>query len=202
MAYKIVYKAVSAILAICIIPIAIFSPMIQIVGDVSIMKTYVGEDLSLYEIYKLFFGKQALFDGFGAKMTDQVRATMPNLITSGCFLGAALLLAIATAVVAICCKKKLPTLIVAAVGCLSIIGLFTSFKHFALPYLDGTIDIGGLGLMEEGILETIASAMVKLHILQISSAGFLMFGGFLCVCLWTIAFLLVEMGEEPKKVRK
>lgn len=199
MAYKIVYKAVSAILALSVIPIAVFAPMIQIVGDVSIVQYYVGEDVSLYDIYKLFFARGNTFSGFGAKMTDEVRATMPELITAGSFLVLALLLGIAVALVAIFCKKKLPTLLVSAGGCLSVVGLFVAFKQFAVPYLDGTIDIGKLGLMEEGILETVFSALIRLRTLQISSAGFLMFGAFLCVLLWTGAFLLVEMGETPKQ---
>ena len=202
MAYKIVYKAVSAILCVCVLPLAIFSPMIQIVGDVSFAQTFIGEDVSLYDIYALFFKRGTTFSGFGDTMTEEVRATMPELITAGSFLALTVLLGISGACVAIFCKKKLPTLLVSAAGCLSVVGLFVSFKQFAVPYLDGTIDIGKLGLMEEGILESIFSALIQLRTLQISSAGFLMFGAFLCTFLWTGAFMLVEMGETPKKVRK
>lgn len=202
MAYKIVYKAVSAILCLCVIPLAFFSPMIQIVGDISISKTFIGEDVSLYDIYALFFKHGSTFSGFGAEMTDEVRATMPELITAGSFLALALLLGIAGACTAIFCKKKLPVLFVSLAGCVCVVGLFVAFKQFAVPYLDGSIDIGKMGLMEEGILETIFSALIQLRTLQISSAGFLMFGAFLCTFLWTGAFMLTEMGETPKKARK
>ncbi len=200
MAYKIVFKTVVVLLALSVIPIAIFSPMFQIVGQVTIGDTYIGEHVSFYDIYKLFFGPNSTFEGFGDyKMTDEVRATMPWLITSGVFLALALLLGIALAVVALACRKKLPVLILSVTACASVFGLFRSFRAFAAPYLDGTINVARLGFMEEGILEAIVSAVVKLVLLQISSAGFLMFGAFAAIFLWTGAFMLVEWGDPEEK---
>lgn len=202
MIYKIVYKAVVVILALSVIPIAIFTPMFQIVGQVSIGDTYVGEHVSFADIYKLFFSKSSTFQGFGDyKMTDEVRATMPWLITSGVFLGAALLLGIAAAIVALACRKKLPVLLLSVAGCTAIFGLFRAFKAFAAPYLDGSISVAKLGFVEEGILESILTAIIKLVTLQISSAGFLMFGAFFAIFLWTGAFMLVEWGEPDGKKR-
>lgn len=200
MAYKIVYKTVVVILALSVIPVAIFTPMFQIVGQVTIGDSYIGEHVSFYDIYKLFFSENSTFSGFGDyKMTDEVRATMPWLITSGVFLGVALLLGIALAIVAIVCRSKLPVFFLSIAACASVFGLFRSFKAFAAPYLDGTINVAKLGFMEEGILEAVVSAFVKLVTLQISSAGFLMFGAFLAIFLWTGAFLLVEWGEPDEK---
>lgn len=202
MVYKIVYKTIAALLALSVIPIAIYAKMIQFVGSISIGDSYVGEHMSLYEIYELFFGKNAIYHpSKGAQMSEKVRETMPWLITSGAFLAAALLVGIATAVVAVCCRKKLPTLILSAVGCMTVIGLFRAFKAFAAPYLDGTINLGDLGILGEGFLSSIASNLFKLEILQISSAGFLMFGAFGVLLLWTAAFMLVEIGET-KPARK
>ncbi|MBQ7542329.1 MAG: hypothetical protein IJT44_08595 [Clostridia bacterium] len=197
MVYVIVFKVVAVVLALSVIPIAIFSPMVQIVGGMTIGDTLVGEDVSLYDIYRMFLSRNATVrSAKDYQMTDEVRSTMPALITSGCFLALILLLGIATAVVSICCKKKLPTLILSAVSGLAVMGLFRSFKAFAAPYLDGTISIAQLGLLKEGFLRTIVSAIVKLEILQISSAGFLMFGAALALFLWTSAFMLVEIGEK------
>ncbi len=203
MIYKIVYKTVVVLLGLSVIPLAIFTPMFQIVGQVTIGDSYVGEHVSFYDIYKLFFSKNSTFQGFGDyKMTPEVRSTMPWLITSGVFLGVALLVGIAAAVVALACSKKMPVFILSASGCIAIIGLFRAFKAFAAPYLDGRINVGKLGFMEEGIMEAIVSAIVKLVTLQISSAGFLMFGAFAAMFLWTGAFLLVEWGEPDKKKKK
>lgn len=202
MGYKIVYKTVAALLALSVIPIAIYAKMIQFVGSISVSENYVGEHMSLYDIYELFFGKHAIFHpSKGMEMSDKVKATMPWLITSGAFLAAALLVGIAAAVVAVCCRKKLPTLILSAVGCMTVIGLFRAFKAFAAPYLDGTISLDDLGILGENFLSTIASSLFKLEILQISSAGFLMFGAFGALLLWTGAFMLVEIGET-KPVKK
>lgn len=203
MVYKIIYKVVVVLLALSVIPIAIFAPMFQIVGQVMIGDSYIGEHVSLYDIYNLFFSKNSTFDGFGDyKMTDEVRATMPWLITSGVFLGVALLLGIVIAIVVIACRKKTPVLILSGTACLTVVGLFQSFKAFAAPYLDGTINVAKLGFVEEGFLEAIVSAMVKIVLLQISSAGFLMFGMFIAAFLWTGAYMLVEWGEPDKKAVK
>ena len=197
MVYKIVYKVVAVLLALSVIPIAIFTPMVQIVGSMSVGDTYVGEHVSLYDFYQLFIGKHAIYHAQGNyEMTDAVKGTMPWLITSGVFLGVALLLGIAAAVTAICCKKKLPTLLVSIAACMAVFGLFRSFRAFAAPYLDGTITLGKMGVLGEGILSSIVSAIVKIEILQISSAGFLMFGAFIALFLWTGAFMLVEIGED------
>ena len=200
MIYKIVYKTVVVLLGLSVIPIAIFTPMFQIMGQVTINDAYVGEHVSFYDIYKLFFSKNSTFEGFkDYKMTDEVRSTMPWLITSGAFLSAALLLGIAAAVVAVACRKKMPVFCISAAGCLAVFGLFRSFKAFAAPFLDGSISVAKLGFMEEGILESVLAAVVKLVTLQISSAGFLIFGAFAAIFLWTGAFLLVEWGEPDGK---
>ncbi|MBQ7547749.1 MAG: hypothetical protein IJT41_12375 [Clostridia bacterium] len=199
MVYKIVYKVVAVLLALCVIPIAIFTPMVQVVGSVSIRDTLIGEHVSLYDIYQLFLGKHAIYHAQESlEMTEEVRSTMPWLITSGVFLGVALLLGIAAAVTAICCKSKLPTLIVSIAAGMSVFGLFRAFRAFAAPYLDGTITLAKMGVLGKNFLSSIASAIVKLEILQISSAGFLMFGAFIALFLWTGAFMLVEIGEDKK----
>ena len=203
MAYKIIYKVVAVLLALCVIPISIFSPIVQIVGSMSLGDNYIGEHVSLYDFYRLFLGKHAIYHASEKyEMTDEVRSTMPWLITSGAFLGAALLLGIAAAVTAICCKKKFPTLLISAVAALSVVGLFRAFRAFAAPYLDGTITLAKMGLMGQNFLSSIVSSIVKLEILQISSAGFLMFGAFAALFIWVGAFMLVELGEEtPSKKR-
>ena len=197
MVYKIVYKTVAVLLALSVIPIAVFTPMVQIVGSVKLGDTYVGENLSLYDIYDFFLSPNATFHGMDDyQMTDAVRNTMPWLITAGSFLALALLLAIAIAVVCIVCKTKMPTLILSVVSGLSVIGLFRAFKAFAAPYLDGTIRIADMGIFKEGVFQTLTSALIKLELLQITTAGFLMIGAFAAVFLWTGAFMLVELGEE------
>ena len=200
MTEKIVYKVVTALLAVAAIPIALFSPMFRIVGDVSIGQTYVGEDVSFYDIYKLFFAKNSTFSGFGNfHLTDPVRETLPALIAAGVLLVLAILIGLAAAGVAIGSRKKLPVLCLSVGAALCIVGMFIAFnRYFAVPYLDGTISVGNLGFIEEGILETIFSALIRLEVLQISSAGFLLIGLYVAMTLWLLAYILVEIGEKPK----
>ena len=195
----------TALLALAAIPIAIFSPMFRIVGDISIGKTFVGEDVSIYDIYDLFFSKNSTFSGFGDfKLTDPVRATLPALIVSGVLLALAILLGLTAAGLAIgSSRKKLPVLCLSVASLLCIIGMFISFnRYFAVPYLDGTISVGNLGFIEEGILEAIFSALIHLRVLQISSAGFLLGGLYGAMAMWLLAYMLVELGETPKSKQK
>ena len=203
MAEKIVYKTVCMLLALAAVPIAIFSPMFRIVGDVSFSETYVGEDVSLYEIYHLFLAPNARFSGFGHfTLTDPVRAVLPALIAAGVLLVCAILIGIAAGVVAIASSRKLPVLLLSIGSILCVIGMFIAFnRFFATPFVDGTIPISQMGLLEEGILETIVAAMVNLDLLKISSAGFLLFGLYAAAALWSLAFVLVELGE-PKPAKK
>ena len=200
MLYRIVYKSVAALLSLSIIPIAFFSPMIRIVGDVAFLDAYIGEAMSLYDIYVLFFAKGSTFEGFGdLTMSDAVKETLPALITSGSFLVAAILLAVITAVVAIFGRGKKGVLIMSIVTVLSIIAMFISFNAFAQPFVDGTIKVSDLGFIESGILNWLVGAVINVKVLQITSAGFLMIGCACAVLLWTLAFILIEIGDEPSK---
>ena len=204
MAEKVVYKVVCALLGLAAIPLAIFNPIIRIVGDISVTKTYVGEDVSFRDIYELFFAKGSTFSGFGDfKLTDPVRATMPALIASGVFLALAILFGLAGAVIAVGTRKKLPVLLLSAGSMLCIIGMFIAFnRFFAAPYVDGTISIADLGFIEEGILESIFSSLMHLELLKISSAGFLLLGLYSASFLWTGAYMFVELGEPKDKEKK
>lgn len=204
MVYRIVYKSVAALLSLAIIPIALFSPMIRLVGDVALLDSYIGESMSLYDIYALFFGKGSTFEGFGdLTLSEEVKATLPALITSGSFLAAAVLLAVITAAIAIFGRKRKGVLITSVITVLSLIGMFVAFNAFAQPFVDGSIGVSDFGLMESGILSWLVGAVVKIKVLQITSAGFLMIGCACAVILWTLAFVLVEVGETPsnKKVK-
>ncbi len=204
MLYRIVYKSVAALLSLAVIPIAVFSPMIRIVGDMSFLDSYVGEALSLYDIYTLFFGKNSTFEGFGdLSLTQPIKDLLPALISSGVFLVLAVLLALITAAVAIFGRKRRSIIILSSSIILSVIAMFISFNAFAQPFVDGSVGISDLGLIESGILSWLVGAVINIKVLQISSAGFLMIGCACAVLLWTLAFVLVEVGEEKtnKKVK-
>ncbi len=205
MASKIVYRVVTALLALCAFPVAIFSPIVHVVGEVSITDSYVYDDLSLWRVYTMFFGKDSTFSGFaeGARLAENVQAVIPKLITSGCCLAAALLLALAIAVVAACSNRKLVHIILAFAAVGSVIAMFVVFNDgFAKPFTDGTIAVSDLGLVEWGIINSLLDAFVSVKVLQITSAGFLLVFVFAAVLMWTLAFMLTEWGEPKKDVKK
>ncbi len=204
MVYRIVYKSVAALLSLAILPIAVFSPMFRIVGDVAFLDSYVGEAVSFYDIYVLFFSKGSSFEGFGdLALSEELKSALPALITSGSFLVAMLLTAIVTVAVAIFGRKKRGILITSVLTVIFGIGMFVSFNAFASPFVDGTIGVSDLGLIGSGILNWLVGSVIDIKVLQISSAGFLMIGCAVATLLWTLAFILVEIGEEPanKKVK-
>ncbi len=202
MVAKVVYRVVTALIAACVIPLAIFSPLVRIVGDMTITDSYVAEDVSAYDIYDLFFDKDSTFEGFGElKLTEKVKEVLPNLIAAGCCLAAALLLSLVIIGFAAFSNRRLVILCLSAGAIVSMIAMFVTFGNFAEPFMTGKITIADLGLMESEILKTVVSTFITIKLLQISSAGFLIIIAFSGILLWTLSFMLTEIGD-PKKVKK
>jgi hypothetical protein len=205
MASKIIYRVVTALIALCAFPAAIFAPIVRVVGEVSITDSYVYEQLSLWDVYSLFFSKDSTFSGFaeGMNLTDGVKETMPALIASGCCLAAALILAVIIACFAAFSNKKLVNVFLSAGAVCAVIAMFLSFNGgFARPFTDGTISVSDLGLIEWGIINSLLDVFVAIKVLQITSAGFLLIIVFAGVLLWTLAFVLTELGEPKKDLQK
>ena len=204
MASKIVYRVVTALIALCAVPAALFAPIVRVVGEVSITESYVYEQLSLWDVYSLFFSKDSTFSGFaeGMKLTDEVRETLPQLIASGCCLAAALILALVIVCFAAFSNKKLVNVFL-SVGAIGVVtAMFITFNSgFAKPFTDGTISVSELGLVEWGIINSLLDVFVAIKVLQITTAGFLLIIVFVGVLLWTLTFVLTEIGE-PKETSK
>ena len=205
MASKIVYRVVTALLALCTIPIALFSPIVRVVGEVSISDSYVYDEISVWDVYSMFFGKDSTFSGFarGAHLNESVKAMLPKLITSGCCLAGALILALVIVGFAAFSNKKLINIFLALGAVGAVIAMFVTFNEgFARPFTDGTISISDLGLVEWGIINSLLNSFISIKVLQITSAGFLLAIVFICVVMWTLAFVLTEWGDPKKEAKK
>ena len=201
MASKIVYRVVAALIALCSFPVALFSPIVRVVGEVSITGSYVYEQLSLWNVYKMFFSKNSTFSGFaeGMELSQGVRETLPGLIASGCCLAAALILAVLIICFAVFSNKKLVNVFLSLGAAALIVAMFVLFNNsFARPFTDGTITVSDLGLIEWGIINSLLDVFVAIKVLQITTAGFLLIVVVSGVLMWTLAFVLTEVGE-PKK---
>ena len=202
MASRIVYRVVSAVLALCVIPLAAFVPLLRIVGSISLMDSYVGESLSIYDVYSLFFSEHSTFDGLGKNyvLTDAVRSLMPKLITSGVCFALLLLISLVVLGFAAFSNKRGVILGLSAGALVTVIVMFGTFGAFARPLTDGTLSVGDLGVIGEGILGTIVSSLVSIKVLQLTSAAFLIAIVYAALFLWSVAFTVTEIGE-PKKVK-
>ena len=202
MIYKYVYKIVAALAALSVFPIALFTPMFHIMGNIALGDTYVYHEMSLYDLYIDFLRGDSALSFKEIELTDPVRATMPYLITAGVFFALALLLALAVAATAFACRGRMPVLILSLMGVLCMIAVFHFFKRFALPYVDGTIALSDLGLLGDGLINRILGATIQLKRLRLSTAASLSLGAYIAVFLWTAAYMLVDLGDKPESAAK
>ena len=200
MIYKYVYKTVAALAALSVIPLTLFGKMVYVLGEVSLGKTYVYEEMSLYEIYVDFIRTSGGFSSMrDMELTDAVRNVLPLLITAGVFYAAALLIAVAIAVTAFACRSRLPVLILSAVGFVCMICVYIFFNRFALPFTDGTIGVGDL---TDGLLGMILGAVLNIERLKLSSGALFSTLTFVGVFLWTGAYMVVDLGDKDAKPKK
>ncbi|MCL2507785.1 MAG: hypothetical protein FWF05_01275 [Oscillospiraceae bacterium] len=195
MASKITYRSVAALLALTALPTAVFASLFRIVGDIVLLNSYVGENLSLWEIYDLFFRGFSFSESEGMKLTDSLRSILPALIAAGVFLVLTLLLSLVITGFAAFSNKKLVILCLSGAAVLTVIGMFISFGQFAKPLCDGTVSIADLGIADSAIINSILGAVASIKVLQLSTAGYLLLFEMIGVAAWTGAFLVTEIGN-------
>jgi len=198
LASKITYRSVAALLALTTIPTVIFASFIRIVVDVALLKSYVGEDFSLLEIYDQLasFGVLNGTSEHKFELTDGLRTLLPALIAFAACLALTLIISIAAACFAAFSNKKIVILCLSGAAALTAIAMFISFRQFASPLISGAVSIDDLGVLGSGILNSVFGVLVSIKILQISDAGFLLLFEMLGLAAWTGAFVMAESGEK------
>ena len=194
---KIVYKAVSALLALAVLPIMFFQPLIRIVF--SPPNFLVEEKTSIKEAVDLFTGDGLFAGPFGQgeyTMTDELRELMPALITTAVFLVISVLMAVVIFFFSILTAKKKLITILGGTGLLTTIAAFIAFSNAVSPIVSGEIRISQL--FNRGIIASIITSFVNIELIQLSSAAILMALLFTAIVVWGICFIMPDIGDEKK----
>ena len=211
---KIADRIVSALLALAVIPTAIFTPILhwiyQIlgydivnsllggkIGDVS--DTGMTEDnVSLYWLYDTLKGFGVDFkEMFSKTETNPVtEPIMPFIKTAAIFFVVTLVIALVTGIVCAATNAKKTRMILSGCGIVSLIGMMVSFNKFAVPIMAGDVTVGSLFDMPA------LSFITKVYTINLSTAWVFMLMLFAAVILWTLSFILTSDKEEGNKKRK
>jgi len=198
---KVVYRVISALLALAILPVMFFQPLVRIVFSPT--DVLVEETVSIKKAIDLFTG-DGLFSGLtgdgGFVMTDALRGRMPALITTVVFLAVSVLLAVLIFFFSALSNKKKLITILAGSGLLTTIAAFIAFGNAVSPIVSGEIRIADL--FDVGIIASIITSFVNIEIIQLSSAAILMAVLFTAIGIWGLCFIMPDLGEEKKLPRK
>ncbi|HZK39882.1 MAG TPA: hypothetical protein VFD23_07010 [Clostridia bacterium] len=199
---KYVFRAVSAILALCVLPAAYFLSFIQFVFSAVIAN--IGDDFSIKEIFEQFFDKSSplygLLDNSSQLLANaSVKVLMPAGITFLSFFALALVVSFVIFFFALFSNKRLVITGLGGVGFLSVIGMYIAFGRFATPLLDGTIQVNDF--LNVGTLGFLINSVVKIELFKLTSAPLIMAVIFALIVIWGLAFIITEDESEKKQRR-
>lgn len=216
---KIVYKIVAAILALIVIPLAIFGPvmyysikstamqmLLLIVRktDPQILDNYMNAGS---EIPDTFADTLSLYKSFDlldiAKSLSENNTTNPDIdiiktpaITAGVLFILILICALVTAILAIVCKNNRKPVFGALVGIgLSVVFKF-AFESLAAPFVDGTVSLSSF--MSNSLL---AGLIAEVQTFTLSTTYWLIPICFAAVAVWTLLYN-ITLPESEKIERK
>ncbi len=210
---KIVDRIVTALLSFAVIPVAIFTPLLHwiyqitawsllngitsLFGDSTISSTndngLTQDDFSLYALYDLIKGFGLDFENMGEPHVT-VEPYLVYVKLAAAFFALALVIALAIGIVSIFSNAKKTQIGMAAAGILSLVGMNISFAKFADPMVEGKFTVGALFDVD------FLSYITKVEALNLSSAWVFMIMLFAGIILWNLSIMLTtDKTEEAKK---
>lgn len=205
---KIVYRIVSALLALCVIPAAYYLSFVKYGISAGIK---IGDNQSLKELYTQFADKSSPFHGMLSGSGDffanaSVKSLMPAGICFLVFFAVALILSLVIFFFSVFSNKRLVITCLGGGGLLSMIAAYISFGRLVSPLLDGTMPVTSLFSIDD--LSTwlkfaiqIAGSAIKIEVLQLTSATMIMSLIYAAIVIWGLAYILTE-DESEKKLRR
>lgn len=204
---KIVYKIVSALMALAVLPAIVFSPIIyyyfssvalqglftigQLIGNETLsdaMEKYglesvpqgIADTLSLYDLFDLvlrFSGNSG-----SGKFTEAIAPMIPSLIATGIAIVFVVICAIVTVVFAFACKdnRKVIASSFAGVGFSLMVPML--IENTVSPLVSGAIN------MTDFIDAFWASFIAEVEEVSVTSIYYLIPALFACIALWTILY--------------
>lgn len=208
-------KAVNALIAAAIFPIAIFlnfifvqigtsdgaKPIFELLGS-DFPGVGVEESLSIYNFIQIANGDHYLsgmFKGSSGPFMWPVALEPLNgrLIAFAVFFVLTLLVALFILIWSICSDKRLPVIIAAAGGILSSVIMIACFNSAANEITSGAISLMSL-ISQQGLLTDLLGGLVGVDTLMLGGFHFGFIIAFVCIIVWTGAFILVDLGEEKE----
>lgn len=213
---KILYKLVTALLALAIFPILIFAPFFKLIVTSSMLAIFgssgsevlINDSYSLKKIYELLLPlKDKVADLSFSSLPEAVKDAIgvPALLFV-IFLALALVCAIITLIFAVFTKKRPMVIVFAGLGAAGTLGMNIAFSNLAKPLVNGSLTI--VDLLGEDIFSSIASEfsivgsivsslfdpskLIDIRLLNLSGAYVLMLLAFVAIIIWTISNILIE----------
>lgn len=193
---KIVYKAVAAILALSVIPAAIFIPIFDCCFNAPLLtllepgKQYVADSISIYSIYETL---SMFSDGIGSSdKLENFKMFINPALVAVVFFVLIMVFAILTAVLAAVCKKKTPACFAAIFGIMFTYIFTAAFDLLVKPFADGSASLASLfGSM-------ILAFVADVEYIRLSSGYFIIYMPFILVLIWAVVFSLTEPKDAAK----
>jgi len=208
---KIVFRIVTAALALCVIPAAYFLSFLKFGFSAVVMN--IADDISISRVVTALTDETSPFNGFfsgsgGGNFFENewVQSLMPAAISFLVFFAIAIVLSLVIFFFAVFSNKRLVMTCLGGGGILAMLGAYISFGRFAAPLLDGSISVGNLiSTKDLSALLSIAvqflGSAIKVDILQLTSATLMMTLIFAAIVIWGLAYILTE-DESEKAARR
>ncbi|MBQ6624421.1 MAG: hypothetical protein IIX39_01195 [Clostridia bacterium] len=212
---KITDKIVTSLLAFCVLPVAIFFPLIRVLYQINgweIFQNMVDipnavendtglteDSFSIWFVFKNFFSGGLSMSGFDfSNVDDSVKAVLPYLIAAGILFALGVVIGIALFIVNVATKAKKTQCIISAVGIidLSICGIL--FSKVAKPIVDGSISVGTLLSSvlgsggESNFGKVLATSLISIKELNLTSAWSIMILIFAVIIIWNVSYMLTR----------
>ncbi|MDR1928068.1 MAG: hypothetical protein LBQ33_05465 [Oscillospiraceae bacterium] len=201
---RIICRAGTVLLALTVIPNMIFNTLIYIVIDPGLGEKSPmmwGESISIaYACHML--GPGGPLEGIVKAPEGDVSAVLFDLLRpaawAGILIALAVLLLLAIAVIAAASNKKLPLLILAGLGIVSVAAAFFLFGKFVDAVQ--APDFNLVSLLGDGMLTTLLGAFLKPRVdtLQLSKGISMLFVIFGAVLVWVGGFIVTTPRELKK----
>ncbi|MEI6578133.1 MAG: hypothetical protein WCN92_01565 [Eubacteriales bacterium] len=208
---KIVYRLVTALLALCVIPASYFLSFLKY--GINAVVINIGDDISLKILYDQLINKTSplntLFSGTGASeffTNASIKSLMPAAICFLVFFAIAIILSLVIFFFAVFSKKLIVITSLGGAGLLSIIGAYISFGRLASPLTSGAIKINDfvdkskIGALLNIVVGLVGSA-IKIEVLKLTSATLIMALIFASIIIWGLAFIVTDDGSDKRAAK-
>lgn len=200
---RILYRIVSAILAVCVPLSAFFMPLIVVSVIVPALKLRA-LDQEQYSIKRVLFMDTS--EGFfgdiikDIKLSEEGKALLPSAIAAAAFLVVAVLLSLVILFISALTNRRNLVLYLSSGGLLSMIGCYISFVIFKKPLIAPDANLLSLIEMKDSIISLIGGFVSpELEIFMLSSGYTAMLLLFIALVIWSVCFLIIDIGEDDKR---